>query len=177
MNALTPIVTLKNNAVVANSRDVAKHYGKAHKNLLRDIDSLLLKSGLQGIFTELQVVSRTGFGARSYRTFDMTRKGFLLLVMGFTGKKAVALKCAYIDEFDRMEAALKAVPAVAAASHSVEQLHNILNEVLKHNALLVEQNATFVRIIDNLTQPKASAAPAFNRKGNLVSHTQRSHYI
>lgn len=37
---------------------------------------------------------------------EMTKDGFVFLVMGFTGKKAAAFKQAYIAEFNRMEAAL-----------------------------------------------------------------------
>ncbi|OAH95758.1 hypothetical protein AZH52_01600 [Proteus mirabilis] len=38
--------------------------------------------------------------------FQMTKNGFVFLVMGFTGKKAAQFKEAYISEFDRMEAEL-----------------------------------------------------------------------
>ena len=37
--------------------------------------------------------------------YDMTRAGFVLLVMGWTGAKALDFKIAYM-EFDRMEEAL-----------------------------------------------------------------------
>lgn len=53
---------------------------------------------------------------RQVRFFEMTRKGFVLLAMGFTGRTALAFKSRYIDEFDRMEAqqaALKAPQAPA----------------------------------------------------------------
>ena len=38
----------------------------------------------------------------------MTRDGFSLLAMGWTGAKALAFKVTYIDRFNAMEAALKA---------------------------------------------------------------------
>jgi len=41
------------------------------------------------------------------RTFDMTRDGFTLLAMGFTGAKALKFKIRYIKAFNAMEAALK----------------------------------------------------------------------
>ncbi len=35
--------------------------------------------------------------------YEMDRKGFMLLVMGFTGKKALKFKLAFLDAFDLME--------------------------------------------------------------------------
>lgn len=86
---LTPVVTIKNNAVVANSRDVAAYFEKRHDNVLRDIDALIAMSPeavLNFEFCSYQAAE----GGRSYRSFDMTHDGFTLLAMGFTGKKAVS---------------------------------------------------------------------------------------
>lgn len=47
-------------------------------------------------------------GTRQSRAYDMTRDGFTLLAMGFTGKTALAFKVRYVEEFNRMEAQLKA---------------------------------------------------------------------
>lgn len=48
------------------------------------------------------------------------RDGFVLLVMGYTGKKALAIKLAYIEAFNAMEAELarKNRPALTAARKS-----------------------------------------------------------
>ncbi|HIG9583300.1 TPA: Rha family transcriptional regulator, partial [Escherichia coli] len=52
--------------------------------------------------------SRVKFEHRgnTYNAYQITKNGFVFLVMGFTGKKAAAFKEAYIAEFDRMEAEL-----------------------------------------------------------------------
>ncbi|WP_341538063.1 Rha family transcriptional regulator [Sodalis glossinidius] len=42
--------------------------------------------------------------------FEMTKDGFVFIVMGFTGKKAAAFKEAYIAEFNRMEPELYSIP-------------------------------------------------------------------
>ncbi len=39
-----PVVTIKNNAVVASSRDVADFFGKAHKHVLAKIEELVCMS-------------------------------------------------------------------------------------------------------------------------------------
>ena len=44
---------------------------------------------------------------RPQRGFELTRDGFMLLAMGFTGAKALQFKLAYIAKFNAMEAELR----------------------------------------------------------------------
>lgn len=86
-----PIVTIKNNTVVANSRDVAAFFGKNHNEVVRRIGELRE----MGISDFAETFSTNPQNKQTYRAFDMTRDGFTLLAMGFTGKKALAFltKC------------------------------------------------------------------------------------
>ncbi len=87
------------------SLDVADTFGKEHKHVLRDIREL-------GCSEEF---NRSNFGPISYtdtmnRKQDavaMTRDGFTLLVMGYTGELAMKFKEGYIKQFNAMEAALR----------------------------------------------------------------------
>lgn len=106
----TPIVTIKNNAVVASSIDVAEYFKKAHRNVLADIDRLIVEGVLD--FQQTHYVHPQN--GQAYRSFDMTRDGFTLLAMGFTGKKALQFKLRYIEQFNAMEAELKAQAQPAA---------------------------------------------------------------
>lgn len=87
-----PSVYVKDGNVYANSRDVAKFFEKQHAHVLRDVDALLSEIGDQAMFIETTTEIRTGFGSRPYRTYDMTRDGFALLAMGFTGSKALKIE-------------------------------------------------------------------------------------
>lgn len=123
---MLPIVTIKNDRIVTNSRDVADFFKKARGHVLRDIDSLISRIGSQADFIETTVEGRTGKGIRHYRAFDLTRDGFTLLAMRFTGDKALAFQLANIAQFNAMEAALKAaaapVPTVAIPTSFAEAL-------------------------------------------------------
>lgn len=101
------VVHVTEDRVVADSRDVASAFGRQHKVVLKRVDDLLSdQSELRHNFMpQLFEVSQNS-ALRHYRRYDMDRKGFMLLVMGFTGAEALALKIAWIDEFDRMERAL-----------------------------------------------------------------------
>ena len=105
-----PIVRNSGGRVVASSRDVADFFGKRHDHVIRDVDNLLKSldspnlGSAQAAFREVYEPDGQGIDRRSY---DMTRDGFTLLAMGFTGQKALQFKLAYIDAFNRMEAALQ----------------------------------------------------------------------
>ncbi len=90
---------------------VAKHFDKLHKNVLRDIDDLLNDCSADFRRLNFEPTIRTVPGpkgaAREERAFRMTRDGFSMLAMGFTGAKAVKWREAYITAFNLMEEALR----------------------------------------------------------------------
>jgi Rha family phage regulatory protein len=106
--ALAPIVTMKNDRAFTNSRDVADFFEKRHDHLLTDIDGLIAM-GVPEFRETPYVHSQNG---QSYRAFDMTKDGFTLLAMSFTGSKALQFKLAYIAAFNSLEA--RAVSAMSA---------------------------------------------------------------
>lgn len=92
---------------------VAETFGKQHQHVMRSIDALLKeRPALAPNFGRKFADVATGKGGkRQMRYYTMNRDGFMLLVMGFTGAKALDLKIAYIGEFNRMEAVLASQPA------------------------------------------------------------------
>ncbi|EBA6490188.1 Rha family transcriptional regulator, partial [Salmonella enterica] len=70
--------------------------------------------------------------------YEMTKDGFVFLVMGFTGKKAAAFKEAYIAEFNRMEAELYSGASKAAQNVSQEEI-----DAYNINALLIHLNVMY----------------------------------
>lgn len=102
----SPSVSLHSGRPATTSLEVAKFFGKRHDNVLRDIDALLSQlpeNSLQLTFEEAFLEQETPLGAKRIRMFILYRDGFMLLVMGYTGKKALAMKLAYIEAFNRME--------------------------------------------------------------------------
>lgn len=92
---------------VVSSLDVALHFQKQHTHVLRDIDKM--RSNLPKEF------NASNFGRSEYidskgekrRYYTLTRDGFILLVMGFTGTAALKWKLKYIEVFNSIEAALR----------------------------------------------------------------------
>ncbi|ENY3615981.1 Rha family transcriptional regulator [Escherichia coli O8:H49] len=100
-----PDVTIKNGRAVTTSIAIAEFFGKRHERVLDKIRNL----DCSAKFTEHNFVSSeyTDSTGRKLPMYQITKNGFVFLVMGFTGKKAAAFKEAYIAEFDRMEAELR----------------------------------------------------------------------
>lgn len=98
----------ESNQILTNSLLVAEKFGKDHKNVVRDIRSIIggmLKIEHTQLFVESVYVHPQN--GQEYPMFIMNRDGFTLLAMGFTGEKALQFKLEYINAFNKMEKILK----------------------------------------------------------------------
>lgn len=79
---------------------VAKKFGKRHNNVLRAIENIDCSPEFSlRNFEQRDFIDERG---KVRRMFNMTKDGFVFLVMGFTGKVAAEFKEEYINEFNRM---------------------------------------------------------------------------
>lgn len=107
----TPDLKIIDGQITTTSLQIAEHFGKQHKDVLRAIKNLLkeLPEGYQRNFALIQIDVDLGMGrTRKDPAYRITRDGFTLLAMGFTGKEALQWKLAYITAFNKMEAELLA---------------------------------------------------------------------
>lgn len=108
-NINNEIQVINNNGeLVVSSRQVAENFGKEHKNVLADIRAILAAEFSATKFFYENTFENRG---KQYPEFLMNRDGFCLLVMGFTGKEALAWKLKYIEAFNAMEKKLKELSA------------------------------------------------------------------
>lgn len=89
---------------------MAECFNKDHKKVLRDIDKIIERGqasfGPTPWFYEVEAKNEQN--GQTYREFEMTRQGFDVLVMGWTGEKALQFKVLYVREFHAMAEALRA---------------------------------------------------------------------
>lgn len=97
-------VFIQDEQVKTTSLKVAELFGKQHKNVLQKLESLECSSN----FTELnfQLSEYLDSTGRKLPMYEMTKDGFIFLVMGFTGAAAAHIKEAYINTFNQMAAML-----------------------------------------------------------------------
>lgn len=111
-------VEIRDGKLTVTSRQVAAAFGKEHKEVLRDIRNLSISQDFtQRNFARGIYRDSTG---RSLPMYILTRDGFMILAMGYTGYHAMILKEAYITEFNRMEAQLQSGLSLPDFTNPVE---------------------------------------------------------
>lgn len=121
---------------VTSSRVVADVFSKQHHHVVRAIRDLIAQKpdlARNANFGECSETVTVGNGATRKVTFYwMDRKGFAILAMGFTGAKAIDFKCAFYDEFERMEEDLRSKLPAADTIDAAQQL--AIRNAIAHRA-------------------------------------------
>lgn len=117
MQAIVDALHVVEGRPVTSSRIVSEYFEKKHSDVVRAIEAISTKKpelvASRNFAQWSEQVEICSGAKRTVTGYWMDRKGFCLLAMGFTGAKALEFKCAFYDEFERMEQALKNPPAPA----------------------------------------------------------------
>lgn len=110
-----PEITIHDGKAITTSVAVAEYFHKTHDNVLKKIRSVMEECDpsyrlVNFNETSYQRENPNGGSGISTAMFELTRDAFVLIVMGFTGKKALQWKIDYITAFNRMEAQLQTSP-------------------------------------------------------------------
>lgn len=99
------LVFIQDGKAVTDTLTVAEVFEKQHKDVLRDIRNL----GCSQEFAQRNFAPSSYINSQNKEMpmYYMSNKGFTMLVMGYTGPKAMVFKEKYIEEFERMEEELK----------------------------------------------------------------------
>ena len=177
------ILSEKNGQVLASSREVAEKFGKTHGSVLKTIcgetrngkhvnglcDEILASGNpLTKYFIKSTYMNR----GKEYPEYLMTRDGFSLLAMGFTGKEAVEWKLKYIDAFNQMEDRLKNGNQLTEEERLKLQLFSKdASEVAyAHNRLIELATAPLIAENEEL-KPKAEYHDEVLKKDGLITTT------
>ncbi len=183
---------------VTSSIKVAEYFEKRHSDVIRAIENLCQSKPelRQRNFALTEEIKQLGATTRKVPFYWMDRKGFAILAMGFTGAKALDFKCAFYDEFERMEKALhptyeytdgerncdqymirKAVAKRAKASSvHYQTIYNALYDryrissykQLRHDQ--IREAMTFIECFD--LKPQLEAAPSIGPKDIVLKEEE-----
>lgn len=129
----TPDLEIIEGQITTTSQQVAAHFGKQHKTVLRAIANLDCSPEFnERNFAPVEYTDAKGEKRPAYR---LTRDGFVFLAMGFTGKDAAQWKEAYITAFNKMEQELLArTPYTVQPSDTLNESQQIaLRALLESN--------------------------------------------
>lgn len=165
------LVMVTNNQVVVSSRDVADNFEKHHKDVLESIRQILAAENSATKFFNKNSYENRG---KTYPEYLMNRDGFSLLVMGFTGQRALEWKLKYINAFNEMEMQLKnklpdfSNPVIAARAWADEYEKRQIAE--SENKSLLLENAQQAQVIGEL-KPKADYTDLILKNKSLMPIT------
>lgn len=171
---MNQLVFIEDGQAITDSLMIAESFEKEHARVMRDIRDLDCSDDFRvGNFAESTYVNGQG---REMPKFHMNRKGFTLLAMGYTGKRAMEFKEAYIEKFEQMEESLKQPSntklLLQTALHQEERLEVVETDVkyLKDNMRIngpqeqrIGKNARG-RIVEALGGMKSNAYKQISRK-------------
>jgi len=160
-------VRIEDGCIVTDSRNIADTFEKRHDHVLRDIENI--KKDLPN-FGEMFIESTMpdNYG-RNQKVYFVSRDGFSLLAMGFTGSKALEWKLKYINAFNTLEKAwntpeqimARALKVADAQIISLKDRCNFLGSQIEEKSQLIES-----------LQPKAAYYDLVLQCNTLLSTTE-----
>lgn len=159
-----------NGTLTVSSLQVAEDFEKEHRSILRTIDDLKSEvdpaQNCASLFIESSYVHPKN--KQTYRCYNLTRDGFSLLVMGFTGKKALEWKLKYIEAFNLMEQKIR-----ERYSDISPQLQFLIDMERKQKQLEKKQEELENKIAD-ISEIRDNTIKATFEYGRISSELQKS---
>lgn len=136
------LVTInQNNQAITTSLMVAETFNKQHKNIIQAIQKLEIPQDFNRLnFQPVKYVDKKGEERPMY---EITRDGFTLLAMGFTGSKAMEFKIKYINAFNEMA-------DIISSQRPEEEIDDICLEYDTNNIQVAEFELRAIKVIHQL---------------------------
>ena len=132
--------------VFATSKIVAEYFDKRHDNVLQKIAAIDCSDDFRLLnFKETPYLDMQG---REQRMYELTRDGFMFLVMGFTGPRAAAVKEAFIAQFNQMETMLRGGSALPAMAQALTETRAMVAAVVERQERTGEQVEAILQLVD-----------------------------
>ena len=169
------LVQINNGKAVTSSLQVAEYFGKKHQHVMEKIRTLLAELPSEWGVSNFRQSSYFNVQGKEQPCYEMTKDGFTLLAMGFTGKKAIEFKLNYINAFNTM------IEIIQNQGISLQQQFLIADKEFK-TATEIASHAGYTlnhvgkkvkpvkkRIRDNLLEKLQIALPFFESKDGAWS--------
>lgn len=158
------LINIQNQAgiLTVSSREIAKNFDKDHTKVIRAIEDLLGGIAKNGDTLFIPTEYQHEQNKQWYKEYQISRDGFSLLVMGFTGQKALEWKLKYIEAFNMMEQNWNSPERVMARALKIadEKLHCLQLENIQQKQIIGE------------LKPRADYTDSILNNPGLVTITQ-----
>lgn len=176
------LVVTKKSKIYAESQLVAQMFEKDHKNVLQTIRELIETCSEE--FSRLNYqLSNYKVRGKEYPCYHLTRDGFTMLAMGFTGEKAIQFKELYISKFNEMERLLTSqrlakleFPALTdniQSMHDEPKPYHYSNEMNMINKIVLNKTAKEIREENGLKDGESIRPHLTEQQINDIIELQR----
>ena len=124
----SPSVSLIEGRPATTSLAIAEHFGKPHDRVLKDIRNLCGNCPEKFTAVNFDASEYTDSTGRKLPMYTVFFDGFILLVMGYTGKKALGMKLAYIEAFNAMREQLEGKKSAPALESEADRKRYLTRE-------------------------------------------------
>lgn len=166
-NINVPFEMVGDDMPTVSSNYIAEVFDKYHHNVLRLISNLPQDEFFSANFQESFYINKQN---KLQPCYNLTRDGFSLLVMGFTGEKAYRWKIEFIKAFNKMEAMIKAAKNSDPAIQS--KFAEILSALKEKSNEADEYKAKYYESLEN--EVKLLRQVANQSKKELIYNTKLS---
>lgn len=162
------IINNDNGTLTVSSLQVSKDFGKEHYHVVEAIEELKKECPENSGDLFIESSYQHPQNKQTYKCYNLTRDGFSLLVMGFTGKKALEWKLKYIEAFNLMEQKIR-----ERYSDISPQLQFLIDMERKQKQLEKKQEELESKIAD-ISEIRDNTIKATFEYGRISSELQKS---
>ncbi|CAG7839894.1 hypothetical protein CLOHAE12215_01310 [Clostridium haemolyticum] len=130
---------------VVSSRYVAKRFNKDHADVTKVIKKLIKGIGKNTDTLFIETKYQHTQNRQWYKEYLLTKDGFSLVVMGFTGKEALEWKLKYINAFNKMEEYIKSQNALVQGNQTmflaqnIQQIASTMAQFMENSVIQLQQ--------------------------------------
>lgn len=169
-----------NDRAFTTSLSVSEVFNKQHKHILAKIAEIPADFR-EPNFRLTERKAKFGAVVRSEPYYEMTKDGFVLLAMGFTGEKAYKFKIEYINAFNRMADEIKRLKFEAYVNKIAEldaanklKARNHASQINGYKSQISQHNAVIASLKNELAEFKPkNGEPRYETLKTLLEHARK----
>lgn len=167
---MSNLIDVRDGVAMVSSLDLADRFSKRHADVLRIIQGLAIsKDFTQRNFALSEYADTTG---RKLPMYWMTRDGWSILVMGFTGREAMEWKEKYLAAFNALEKANQSRALVVPSD--MQGLMQIVKTFVEEQVTPAEADREAERIRADGERARADAAAAAAEAANADAMEEKN---
>lgn len=161
------LIEVKKEKIFCKSNMVAEVFEKRHDHILRDIRDIIKNCSIEFSLPNFEE-STYKIRGKEYPCYNLTKDGFTMLAMGFTGEKAIQFKELYIKKFNEMERLITSKKILSLKTkdltdnvlllHEEPKNYHFSNEFNMINKIVLKMTTKEFRKMNNI-EDKSSIRP------------------